>query len=268
MNGEEDDVDAALMEASSSSLIGCCYRLILYKIIEILALRQIADINQRCWRLLRALARNPQSRDVDCRMEYFHLSEVLVCQLLAPFESIKTSTSAPNGNVINMPKDYQTNKESNNNIPLETIKLEPQNINEMTGDQQQDQQPAATACDSDVEWINEYVEKTYKLLTEDSEDQDEETDEMEANKYYISMDRCNKKRTMETSSEAAEVSGYFASPVDEDLLDELCDTLGQLAFINGYFQNECIHHINKRLNRLFESRQITTERGQDEYSVI
>ncbi|XP_054742643.1 uncharacterized protein LOC129247515 [Anastrepha obliqua] len=93
LHGEADELDTALSETAFSPFLGACYRVILSKIIEILAFKQNEEISLRCWSLLRSCACNSHARLQNVRMEYFHLSEILISQLLATYESIKDHTS-------------------------------------------------------------------------------------------------------------------------------------------------------------------------------
>lgn len=256
LNGNEDEVDAVLTEAVSSSLIGCSYRLILHKIIQIIAFRQNSEISRRCWRLLRSLAMNPQSRDVDCRLEYYNLSEVLVCQLVAPYESIKVY--APNKkDEINIVEIHENKVKTEFEPTLNSVKIEPDIIEAISDQQQQQHQNSAQIFDSSQIWTNINEEKLYRLFDDEQDDDDggEKTD------CKYSVDWPKQQLANRHTLENHKSSGYFATPVNAEFVDELCDTLGCLAVINGYFQNECIYNINKRLERFFEGRQINTERG-------
>lgn len=211
-----DDLDAVLTEAAFSPLMGNCYRVFLTKIIQMIAFKQSSDICQRCWRLLRALATNPQCRDVDCREEYFHLAEILICQLLAPYESIKIQNN--------------TSTKTENNNGEDSIKME---IDKLESDYIEHTQSTVENIE-DANTNGENVEKIYKLQPD--------ADEEEIQGGYQN-------------------SQYFASPVEGKIVDELCETLGHLSTINGYFQSECLYHIVRRLERFFDGRLISTERG-------
>ncbi|XP_023303402.2 uncharacterized protein LOC111685374 [Lucilia cuprina] len=226
LNASTDDLDAVLTEAAFSSLMGHCYRLILTKIIQIVAFKQSPDICQRCWRLLRALSSNPQCRDVDAREEYFHLAEILICQLLAPYESIKVQNSS----VANEKTEDTSNQ---NNIKME--------IDNLDADFMDHTQSTMDNLEGNSNGDN--TEKIYKLQA----DMDEEE-----------INCCNTTAT--NAGGSYQTSQYFASPVDAKIVDELCETLGHLAAINGYFQSECLYHIVRRLERFFEGRFISTER--------
>lgn len=212
-----DDLDIVLTEAAFSPLMGNCYRVFLSKIIQIIAFKQSSEICQRCWRLLRALTTNPQCRDVDCREEYFHLSEILICQLLATYESIKIQNNVST-------KSEDTNDQ--NTIKMEIDKIESDYIDHV--------QPTVENIDGNNSNEDNF-EKIYKLQPD--------ADEEEIQGGYQS-------------------SQYFAYPVDGKIVDELCETLGHLTAINGYFQSECLYHIVRRLERFFDGRIISTERGE------
>lgn len=231
MNGNVDELDTVLCEAAFSPLIGSCYRLILTKIIQIIAFKQSNEISSRCWRLIRALCSNTRVRDVDCREEYYHLAEILVCQLLAPLESIKIQT--------NLTK-------TEDSIEQRTIKMEMDSAVDF-GDNNAaltslaDQGINVTSAETDN------VEKIFKL----EPDHDEEMTSF-----------CN------DSSPDIQTSQYFATPVEWDFVDELCETLGMLGALNGYFQSECLFHIIRRLKRFFKGRIIEKERGMYGYIFI
>lgn len=226
LNGLPDDLDVVLCEAAFSPLMGICYRLILTKIIQIIAFKQSNDICLRCWRLLRALSSNPQCRDVDAREEYFHLAEVLLCQLLAPFESIKVQSSSSSSAL----KTEDPSSSVHSSIKMEVDKLEAEFIDN---------------TQSTIEQIDtstaDITEKVFKLQP----DHDEEL-----------ISGCS------AEGDSYQTSQYFASPVDGKLVEDLCETLGHVAAINGYFQSECLYHITRRLTRFFEGRIINTVRGK------
>ncbi|XP_065357227.1 uncharacterized protein Saf6 [Calliphora vicina] len=224
LNASTDDLDVVLTEAACSPLMGNSYRLLLTKIIQIIAFKQSPDMCQRCWRLLRALSSNPQCRDVDCREEYFHLAEILICQLLAPYESIKVQASAA------------SNNKTEDSTAENTIKVEMDNLDSEFLDHTQ-------STIENLETNNTNAEKIYKLQP----DMDEEE-----------INGCS--TTDASAAGNYQTSQYFASPVDVKLVDDLCETLGHLAAINGYFQSECLYHVTRRLERFFEGRFISTER--------
>ncbi|XP_067622956.1 uncharacterized protein Saf6 isoform X2 [Eurosta solidaginis] len=116
--GDEDELDTALSEAAFSPLLGACYRVILSKLIQILAFKQNEQISVRCWKLLRSCACNSHARLQSVRTEYFHLSEILVSQLLAPYESIK---------VHPQPKSEQQSQGVNIKTEIDEVKLEDKN---------------------------------------------------------------------------------------------------------------------------------------------
>lgn len=217
-----------LTEAAFSPLMGNCYRVILTKIIQIIAFKQCPDICQRCWRLLKALTSNPQCRDVDCREEYFHLAEILVCQLLAPYESIKVQTAAAG------------NEKIENISSQNTVKMEIDNMETEFMDNTQ-----STAENIESNNNNDNAEQIYKLELD--------MDEEEINGSCTTTDGAGVNY---------QTSQYFASPVDAKLVDDLCETLGHLSALNGYFQSECLFHIIRRLERFFEGRVISSERGK------
>ncbi|XP_073827004.1 SAGA factor-like TAF6 isoform X2 [Musca autumnalis] len=227
LNGNPDELDTVLSEAAFSPLIGSCYRLILAKIVQIIAFKQTNEISSRCWRLLRALSSNPRTRDVDCREEYYHLAEILVCQLLAPFESIKIQNTQTKDEVDISGQHDPIKMETTLGFPTSSGLLSTplqQNMDVMPGN--------ATT---------ENCEQIFKL----EPDNDEEMEETSI---------CDESVTnMQTSQ-------YFATPVEWDFVDELCETLGMLGALNGYFQSECLFHILRRLKRFFRGRVIQKER--------
>lgn len=229
LNASSNDMDVVLTEAAFSPLMGNCYRLILTKIIQIIAFKQTSDICQRCWRLLRALASNPQCRDVDAREEYFHLTEILICQLLAPFESIKVQNSTTATD-----KTENANNEQTNGIKMEIDNLE-----------------------SD---FMDHTQSTMEHMETNNVGSSEKFFKLEPDMDEEEINGCSTMNGGDGSN--YQCSQYFASPVDVKLVDDLCETLGHLAAINGYFQSECLYHIIRRLERFFEGRFISTERGK------
>ncbi|KAL9893602.1 SAGA factor-like TAF6 isoform 1-T1 [Glossina fuscipes fuscipes] len=218
LNGDPQDLDFVLGEAAFSPIMGSCFRLILSKIIQIAAFKQSHDISQRCWRLLKALSTNPQCRDIDCREEFFHLAEILICQLLAPYESIKVQNSFRN---------YER-AHGAANIKVQNVEMKTETQTAKTTSHAE--QNSAYAISNE--------EKIYKL----------QPDEDEFSNTTHNTDCWNL------------TSPYFASPVDWKYVDDLCQTVGHLAAINDYFQNECTFHIVKRLKRFFDGRSINSER--------
>lgn len=214
LHGNEDELDFALSEAAFSSLLGACYRVILSKLIQILAFKQNEEISLRCWRLLRACSCNTHSRLQNVRVDYFHLSEILISQLLAPYESIK----------------LHPNSKSEEQCNGATIKTE---IGE-TKNEDKVEVKSEFMDQTDIFNIHMNEEKVYKLQADNEQDGDIEV--------------------------RSEVSPYFASPVDWKHVDDLCDTIGNLATSNGYFQKECIFHITRRLQRFFNGRRVSIER--------
>ncbi|XP_061388926.1 uncharacterized protein LOC133324056 [Musca vetustissima] len=238
LNGNPDELDAVLSEAAFSPLIGSCYRLILAKIVQIIAFKQTSEISSRCWRLLRALSTNPRTRDVDSREEYYHLAEILICQLLAPLESIK---------IQNNPTKEELNITAQND---HHIKMETSGIGFETT-------TSNTIQHSDVNVIQQSgsggngtdnCEKIFKLEPDDDDDGDDDV-EMDVTSL------CD-----ESAATNLQTSQYFATPVEWECVDELCETLGMLGALNGYFQSECLFHILRRLKRFFRGRVIQKER--------
>uniref|UniRef100_A0A1I8NY89 Uncharacterized protein n=1 Tax=Stomoxys calcitrans TaxID=35570 RepID=A0A1I8NY89_STOCA len=223
VNGNSDELDTALSEAAFSPLMGSCYRLLLIKIIQIIAFKQNNQISSRCWSLLRALSSNPRTRDVECREEYFHLAEILVCQLLAPFESIKVQN--------NSLKDEEV-------ADQHTIKLE---------------MGSAVAFSGTNNELSSMVDQAMEISTAEQDNSEKlfklepDSDEEVINVY----DGCTAN---------FQSSQYFATPVELEFVNELCETLGMLGAINGYFQSECLHNIIRRLTRFFNGRTIQKER--------
>lgn len=209
--------------------MGSCYRVFLAKLIQILAFKQNDPISVRCWSLLRALAFNPYTRDVDCREEYFHLAEILICQLLAPFETIK----------LHGEKDESHAQEATIKMEIDDIKHEVENEvkNEFTEDEMFNAQTEIDEIKPHTE--GKVEEKIYKLQPDD--DGDGENDRKTNN---LPM-----------------TSAYFATPVDWQHVDILCQTMGQLAASNGFFESECLFLVLRRLERFFDGRHIKTERG-------
>ncbi|CAD6998938.1 uncharacterized protein LOC101461947 [Ceratitis capitata] len=214
LHGNEEDIDTALSEAAFSPLLGACYRVILSKLIQILAFKQNDDISLRCWRLLRSCSCNTHARLQNVRVEYFHLSEILISQLLAPYESIKVhSDSKP---------------EEQRNVCIKTEVEEEK-------------------ADEKIEVKTEFVDQSDIFNSQNTSEE----------KVYKLQNDVDNEGDVEMR---AEISPYFASPVNWNHVDELCDIIGHLATSNGFFQKECIFHIIRRLQRFFDGRCVSTER--------
>ncbi|XP_014093430.1 uncharacterized protein Saf6 isoform X1 [Bactrocera oleae] len=188
--GNEDELDFALSEAAFSPLLGACCRVILSKLIQILAFKQNEDISLRCWRLLRACSCNTHSRLQNLRVEYFHLSEILISQLLAPYESIKIHPNSKSGE--------QSNSASIK-IEIEEVKAEDKmEVKSEFIDQ------------SDIFNIqNTNEEKVYKLQTDDEQDGDIEMSP-EVSPYFASpVDWKHVDDLCDTIGHLATSNGYF-----------------------------------------------------------
>uniref|UniRef100_A0A1I8NEM4 Uncharacterized protein n=1 Tax=Musca domestica TaxID=7370 RepID=A0A1I8NEM4_MUSDO len=227
LNGNPDELDTTLTEAAFSPIIGSCYRLILAKIVQIIAFKQTNEISSRCWRLLRALSSNPRTRDVDSREEYYHLSEILVCQLLAPFESIKIQNNSTKDDL---------------NAQHDPIKMENNLGFEANGVHHSAMQQDMNVIQVGSGRADDNCGKIFKL----EPDNDEEEIDISS--------------ICDESISSLQTSQYFATPVEWEFVDELCETLGMLGGLNGYFQSECLFHILRRLKRFFRGRVIQKER--------
>lgn len=220
----------AVCHAFQTPLMGSIYRVIVTKVIHLLAFKQQDQLSQRCWRLLRACNYNSHVNHVSCRSEYFHLAEVLVCQLLAPYETIKPPSEGSEGlctdpGTTTVKMEYE-----------EQLKLEPEQFSnqetpmmEVGKEDHAEDQPVFASENSQEHTI-------YKLQTEDEEPTPD--------------------------PELQHMSSFFASPVGSVCVEELCDTIGQLASQSGYFHSECLFLITRRLARYFETRDSCSERGE------
>ncbi|XP_011199642.2 uncharacterized protein LOC105223585 [Bactrocera dorsalis] len=188
--GNEDELDFALSEAAFSPLLGACYRVILSKLIQILAFKQNEDISLRCWRLLRASSCNTHSRLQNVRVEYFHLSEILISQLLAPYESIKVH---PN------PKSEEQCNGASIKTEIEEVKAEDKmEVKSEFMDQ---------SGVFNIQNTNE--EKVYKLQTDDEQDGDIEM-RTEISPYFASpVDWKHVDDLCDTIGHMATSNGYF-----------------------------------------------------------
>ncbi|XP_017046128.2 LOW QUALITY PROTEIN: uncharacterized protein LOC108091444 [Drosophila ficusphila] len=211
---------AAVAHAFQTPLMGSMYRVIVSKMVQLLAFKQQDQLSQRCWRLLRACNYNATANHNACRPEYFNLAEVLVSQLMAPFETIK----AP-------PEDPAPGQQTGIKMECEEqLKTEPELC----------PNPDATEADKKEQDPQELSSETtqehtiYKLQTEEED--------------------------RNAHPETEHLSTYFASPVENALVDELCETMGQLASQSGYLHSECLFLIKRRLARFFEGRDVCSER--------
>ncbi|SPP79135.1 uncharacterized protein LOC117582445 [Drosophila guanche] len=212
---------AALAFAFQTPLMGSIYRVIVSKMLQLLAFKQQDQLSRRCWRLLRACNYNSQANQNACRQEYFHLAEVLVSQLMAPYETIKAPPVARDNTVqMELDEPLKIKPEQFPDPAMDVCKQEPQ---------EQQQEQAAFASDPPQQ------QTIYKIKSED-----DETNEMEAEPQHLST--------------------YFASPVGNGFVDELCETIGQLASQSGYLHAECLFLIKRRLGRFFEGRDVCSER--------
>nr|XP_016945526.1 uncharacterized protein LOC108021352 isoform X2 [Drosophila suzukii] len=214
---------AATCHAFQTPLMGSIYRVIVSKMVQLLAFKQQDQLSQRCWRLLRACNFNPTANHNACRPEYFNLAEVLVSQLMAPYETIKAPPEDPDpGQTTSIKMEFE-----------EQLKMEPEqgpipdNPEVMEVDKQE-QDPQMFPSENTMEHT------IYKLQTEEEE--------------------------RNPQQETEHLSTYFATPVGNALVDELCETIGQLASQSGYLQAECLFLIKRRLARFFEGRDVCSER--------
>lgn len=210
--------------------MGSIYRVIVTKMIHLLAFKQQDQLSQRCWRLLRACNYNSHVNHVSCRPEYFHLAEVLVCQLLAPYETIKPPPEASEG-LCTDPSATTVKMEYEEQLKLEPEQFSNQETPMMEVDKE-DHAEDQPVFDGD----NSQEHTIYKLQTEDEE--------------------------ATPDPELQHMSSFFASPVGSVCVEELCDTIGQLASQSGYFHSECLFLITRRLARYFETRDSCSERGE------
>ncbi|KAH8266493.1 hypothetical protein KR044_008054 [Drosophila immigrans] len=213
--GESSARNVAISQAFQSPVMGSCYRVIVSKMLQLLAFRQHDPVSQRCWRLLRACNYNFQANHLSCRQEYFHLAEVLISQLMAPFETIK-------------PANLQVKMELEEPALTTTAQYSSGDL-----EQQQEPQPAA-----DLAFTNDASQEQtiYKLQLDDNNSNDA------------------------AEQQPQQLSSYFATPVGNNYVDELCETIGQLADQSGFFQAECLFLIKRRLARFFEGREVCSER--------
>ncbi|ALC38452.1 Saf6 [Drosophila busckii] len=186
---------AAITQAYETPLMGACYRVIVSKLLQLLAFKQHDNLSQRCWRLLRACNYNSNANQISCRSEYFHLAEVLISQLMAPYETIKVAQSQATS------AEMETNVEPKREV-----------------------EPTAT----------EGAEETIYKQEEDAEQQ--------------------------ADQKSHQLSNYFATAVADSYVNDLCETIGQLAAQSGYLHGECLFLIKRRLTRFFEGRSVCSER--------
>ncbi|KAH8409510.1 hypothetical protein KR222_007368 [Zaprionus bogoriensis] len=216
--GETKARNIAISEAFQTPVMGSCYRVIVSKLLQLLAFRQHDQLSQRCWRLLRACNYNALANHINCRTEYFHLAEVLVSQLMAPYETIKVP-EAPT---------------SQHKMELEEGKGLPPGTEQYSSQVAELEQQAPAAAPEAAYTGDASQEETIYKLEEESND--------------------------EVQQEPQQLSSYFASPVGNAFVDELCETIGQLAAQSGYLHAECLFLIKRRLDRFFEGREVCSER--------
>lgn len=199
--------------------MGSCYRVIVSKMLQLLAFRQHDQVSQRCWRLLRACNYNAQANHISCRPEYFHLAEVLISQLMAPYETIKVAETQPSQ--VKMELEEEQGLPNTEQYSTQAAELE--------------QQPPQAAPEIPFTGNAAQEETIYKLEDDNNE---------------------------EVQQEPQQLSSYFATPVGNSYVDELCETIGQMAEQSGYLHAECLFLIKRRLDRFFEGREVCSERGK------
>ncbi|KAM8718157.1 hypothetical protein ACLKA7_004805 [Drosophila subpalustris] len=229
--GETNARNVAISQAFQTPVMGACYRVIVSKMLQLLAFRQHDQLSQRCWRLLRACNYNGQANHNSCRQEYFHLAEVLISQLMAPYETIKVAEDAT--------QNVQVKMELEEELKLETGGLATEQYSNATEQAQAEQQaaPEIKAYTNDAS----QEQTIYKLQLDDA-----------------SNDAAAAEQQL--PQEPQQLSSYFATPVGNAFVDELCETIGQLAEQSGYLHDECLFLIKRRLARFFEGRDVCSER--------
>ncbi|XP_002003620.2 uncharacterized protein LOC6577670 [Drosophila mojavensis] len=242
--GDAQARGVAISQAFQTPLMGACYRVIISKMLQMLAFKQHDQVSQRCWRLLRACNYNPLANHINCRPEYFNLAEVLISQLMAPYETIKVTDSRPQSQHVpvameldrelklepGLGSDIQSEQYGNQGMDLET--------------QQQEQQSAQHPAQQPIPDIT---------ITSDA------TQEQTIYKLQLDDDS-SEAAEKQLQDEPQQLSSYFASPVASGYVDELCETLGQMAAQSGYLHSECLFLIKRRLARFFEGRVVCSER--------
>lgn len=223
----------AIAHAFQTPLMGAVYRVIVSKMVQLLAFKQQDPLSQRCWRLLRACNYNARANHNACKPEYFHLAEVLVSQLMAPYETIK-APHLPPPTPLEEAAPEGADAADTAGLGQATVKMELEEQLKMEPEQELQQQ------DPQSEIPAENVQEEHTIYSLETEDEGV-TPEPE---------------------ETEHLSHYFASPVGNALVDELCETIGQLASQSGYLHGECLFLIMRRLTRFFEGRDVCSERGE------
>lgn len=251
--GDSQARSVAVTQAFQTPLMGACYRVIVSKMLQLLAFKQHDQVSQRCWRLLRACNYNTQANHINCRPEYFHLAEVLISQLMAPYETIKVADGRPQSQqaapvpmeldkVLKLEPglggDAQAEQYASQAMDLEAQQPQQQQAQE----QQQPQQSQPTVPEITITSDTSQGQTIYKLQLDD--------------------DSCEAAEQQQQQQEPQQLSSYFASPVGNSYVDELCETIGQMAAQSGYLHAECLFLIKRRLNRFFEGRDVCNERGK------
>lgn len=222
--------------------MGSCYRVIVCKMLQLLAFRQHDQLSQRCWRLLRACNYNGQANHINCRQEYFHLAEVLISQLMAPYETIKVVEGRAQSQNVQVKMEMEEELKLDTGLASEQYTSNAQEQIQQQQEQQSEQTqppqqpPPEIAFTSDVS----QEQTIYKLQLDDAS---------------------NDAVEQQVQQEPQQLSNYFATPVGNSFVDELCETIGQLAAQSGYLHAECLFLIKRRLARFFEGREVCSERG-------
>ncbi|XP_030565497.1 uncharacterized protein LOC115765894 [Drosophila novamexicana] len=252
--GDSQARSVAVTQAFQTPLMGACYRVIVSKMLQLLAFKQHDQVSQRCWRLLRACNYNTQANHINCRPEYFHLAEVLISQLMAPYETIKVADGRPQSQQA-APVPMELDK---------VLKLEPG----LSGDAQAEQY-ASQAMDLEAQQPQQQQAQEQQQAQQPQQSQptvpeititSDTSQGQTIYKLQLDDDSCEAAEQQQQQQEPQQLSSYFASPVGNSYVDELCETIGQMAAQSGYLHAECLFLIKRRLNRFFEGRDVCNER--------
>ncbi|XP_023170512.2 uncharacterized protein LOC111599165 isoform X2 [Drosophila hydei] len=252
--GDAQSRGVALAQAFQTPLMGACYRVIISKMLQMLAFKQHDQVSQRCWRLLRACNYNAQANQINCRPEYFNLAEVLISQLMAPYETIKVADSRPQSQHV--PVAMELDKELKLEPGLGSdMQREPYGNQGMDVENQQQEQPQPQSQQHQLE--QQPSQQPIPEITFTSDASQEQTI------YKLQLDDDSSEAAdKQQHEEPQQLSSYFASPVGSSYVDELCETLGQMAAQSGYLHSECLFLIKRRLARFFEGRAVCSEHFQ------
>ncbi|XP_037907079.1 uncharacterized protein LOC119649135 isoform X2 [Hermetia illucens] len=247
--GDDETFKYGLEIAAFAPHIGCIFKIILKKCIEMLAFEQTSKIIERCMQFLRALVFNIHSRDVECREQLFHLSELFACLICGPQEpEVKTES-------FELVKNFLESSATE-------LKKDPEALNQIDVDDICNTYEALLQIMARNGFQGGESTDGMKIEPQDGLESAlkvepfEETVQMETNAIHGNQLNAMEEDCEPPTSEAPIAIIFSPYKVDatEDCIESVYSTLGELANNFGYFQSECTFVIVKRMERFFNDR--------------